>query len=59
VKVWSAGGRLCCHSIEVGRKRENITGRPEIRASQTIRTNPITAIREIVDPIEDTTFHVV
>jgi len=50
---------LCCHSIEVGRKRENITGRPAVKASQTIITNPRTAISEIVDPIDDTIFHVV
>ena len=57
--LWSAGGKSCCHSIEVGRNDENIAGRPAIRASQTITTNPITAIRETVDPTEETTFHVV
>lgn len=45
--------------MEVGRKGENITGRFETRASQIIITNPMTAIREIVEPIEETTFHVV
>jgi len=56
IKLWSAGGRLCCHSIEVGRKRENNTGRPLVRASHTIMMNPNTAIREIVDPIDERTF---
>ena len=50
---------MCCHSIEVGRKSENITGRLAARASQIIIMKPITAIREIVDPIDETTFQVV
>lgn len=45
--------------MDLGRKRENITGRPAVRASQITITNPITAIREIVEPIDDTTFQVV
>jgi len=36
-----------------------MTGRLDVKASQTIITKPITAIREIVEPIEDTTFQVV
>lgn len=50
---------MCCHSIEVGKNRENITGRLAAKASQTIIINPITAIKDTVDPTEETTFHVV
>lgn len=50
---------MCCHSIDVGRNSENITGRLEVNPSQITSTNPRTAIREIVEPIEETTFQVV
>lgn len=59
MNLWSAGGYECCHSIDVGRNGENITGRLALRASQIIIINPITAMREIVDPIDETTFQVV
>lgn len=39
--------------------RENRAGRLDVRASHTTMINPNTAIREIDEPIEDTTFHVV
>jgi len=45
--------------MEVGKNGENRTGRAEVRAFQIIIINPITAISEIVDPTEETTFHVV
>lgn len=34
-----------------------MTGREEIRASQIVKANPITAHKEINEPIEDKTFH--
>jgi len=48
---------LCSHSKEVGRYIENKTGRDLTKASHTISMNPITEINEIVDPIDDNTFH--
>ena len=43
----------------MGKNNENITGRLAVRASQITIINPKTAIREIVDPMDETTFHVV
>jgi len=40
----------------VGKNKENNTGRAVVSASHTIRINPRTAIREIVDPMEERTF---
>jgi hypothetical protein len=48
---------LCSHSKEVGKNKEKRTGRALTKASHTISMNPKTAISEIVDPIEDKTFH--
>lgn len=48
---------LLCHSIEVGIKRDLNLFRLIIKASQTIITNPNTATKEIIEPIEDKTFH--
>ena len=59
MNLWLLGGYLCCHSIEVNKKGVNITVRLAEKASQIIRINPITAIREMVDPIVEITFHVV
>lgn len=41
----------------MGRYIENKIGRILIKASQIININPTTAIKEIVDPIDDKTFH--
>ena len=57
IYLWSAGGKLCSHSREVGKNKENNTGRALIKASQTININPRTAINETVEPIDDITFH--
>ena len=57
MQLWSAGGKLCSHSREVGKKREKSTGRALTKASHTIIMKPRTAINEIVDPIDETTFH--
>ena len=43
----------------MGKNKENITGRAALKASHTIIINPRTAIKEIVEPIEDKTFHAV
>ena len=43
----------------MGKNRENITGRLVASPSHTIIMNPRTAINEIVEPIDETTFHVV
>ena len=43
----------------MGRKSENITGRLAAKASQITMINPRTAISEIVEPIDETTFQVV
>lgn len=59
INLWSAGGRLCCHSTEEGRNKENITGRAAVKASQIMITKPRTATRETNEPMEETTFHVV
>ena len=48
---------MCSHSREVGKNKENNTGRALIKASHTISIKPNTAINEIVEPIEDKTFH--
>lgn len=45
--------------MEEGKKGENKTGRAEVKASQIITINPKAATKEIIDPIEDTMFHVV
>lgn len=50
---------MCCHSIEVGINSENRAGRLDVSASHTTMMNPKTAISEIEDPTEETTFHVV
>ena len=45
--------------MDVGRKRENIIGRLATRPSQITRINPRTAMSEIVEPIDETTFQLV
>lgn len=45
--------------MDEGRKEENKTGRAEVKASQMITINPRAAMKEIIDPIEETIFHVV
>jgi len=45
--------------MDVGINRENRAGRFDVSDSQTTMMNPSTAIREIEDPTEETTFHVV
>jgi len=45
--------------MDDGRKGENITGRFEISASQMIIIKISIAIRDTIDPMDDTTFHVV
>ena len=56
IYLWSAGGKLCSHSKDVGKNIENKTGRALTKASQIININPTTEINEIVDPIDDNTF---
>jgi hypothetical protein len=59
VYKWSAGGRLCIHSIDGDGIEETCTLRPEASASHKITLNITTAITDVYLPIEETTFHIV
>ena len=54
--LWSPGGYMWAHSIEVGIYKDEITTRWETILSQIMIINPRTATNEIIDPKEDKTF---
>jgi hypothetical protein len=59
LKVCSRIGDGFIHSIEVEMLYEEIHPREEVIPSQIIHINKITDRKEINDPKDDTTFHVV
>jgi len=57
--LWKSGGVKSCHSSEVERCDETIIGRCATKASHRMKINKSRAMNEIIDPIDDTTFHFV
>lgn len=57
--MWYGGGHPCIHSRLVVVSSTYATSRLDAKASHTINTIKMTAVREIKEPIEDTVFHVV
>lgn len=58
-RLWKSSGRESCHSMNVGWWVDERTARCATRASHKIKINMITATIEIIDPIEETMFHLV
>ena len=52
-------GRVYCHSKEEGRWGDLITPRWDLNASHNKKMNKIRPVNEIIEPIDDTTFHLV
>jgi len=59
LKVWSEGGKLSCHSIEVFVKWLLGISRFLVIVSHKIKININTLRREIILPIEEIMFHFV
>lgn len=59
IYLWSVGGRSCCHSRDDGRCVGNSTVRSLIILSHIMKISIIIATTEIIEPNEETTFHVV
>jgi len=57
--LWKSGGVRSCHSSEVARWDETIIGRWAAKASHRMKMNSRRATKEIIDPMDDTTFHLV
>lgn len=57
--LWKSRGRRSCHSSDVGWLLAEITPRCAVKASHKIKMNRRRAIKEIIDPMEEITFHLV
>lgn len=57
LKLWKSRGSTSLHSIDVGMCGLEITVRWVAKASHRIKINIRSAVIEISDPREDTTFH--
>ena len=56
-RLWNPRGRISCHSMDVGMCCLVSTGRCVAKASQIMKINIIRAVKDSIDPIDDTTFH--
>ena len=57
--LWKSKGRVSCHSSDTGMWEGVKTLRWEANASQIKKIKKRSATNEIIDPILDTTFHLV
>lgn len=57
--MWNGGGQPWIHSTLVLVSSGCSTLRFDAKASQIMKTNMITAVREIREPIEEIVFHIV
>lgn len=55
--AWSVWGRISCHSRLEDVWREKIAGRWEKKASQIKKIKNRRAIKDTMDPMEETVFH--
>ncbi len=58
-RLWASSGAISCHSREVGWCVEAIIGRCAAKASHRIKMKYRSATKDAIDPIVDTTFHMV
>lgn len=57
--LWKSRGRWSCHSRAVGMCDNPITPRCAEKASHRMKIKKISAMNEIIDPMEEITFHLV
>lgn len=57
--MWKSIGVKSFHSIDDARFMGVITARCEVNASHKMKMKKISATNEIIDPIDEMTFHVV
>lgn len=55
--LWKSKGKLSCHSKDEDWWSDTITERWETKASQTIKIKSNTETKDIIDPTEETIFH--
>lgn len=55
--MWKFRGNVFCHSILVGICELVIIGRWDASVSQIMKINIISEINDIIDPIDEITFH--